>query len=72
MRRRAAADGPHLFANSRAAKDYATSRAASTSYIKALLQRTARKTGLPLLKEGVARTPSSTWILHRRLRLRRL
>lgn len=37
-----------------------------------LLCHTARKTGLPLGRNGVARAPDSVWIRQRRLKLRRL
>lgn len=72
MRRRADADGPHLFANTRNAKTYGSQRAATEQHLQEVLYHTARKTGLPLGRNGVARAPDSAWIRQRRLRLRRL
>jgi hypothetical protein len=72
MRRRADADGPHLFATTRNAKSYGSQRAATEQHLQELLYHTARKTGLPLGRNGVARAPDSVWIRQRRLKLRRL
>ena len=71
-RRRADADGPHVFANSRNVKRYGSQRAATEQHLQELLYHTSRKTGLPLTRNGVARTPGRGWIYQRRLRLRRL